>query len=469
MSDKKVLNINEMKKGFKDKDIPYRIKKINAKDGSISYVLDRPELARILAEELKYKQYMKNDFRYNGKFYEKIEDEEHLQLEVKKKLDGVIPQYSSRDINEVISLMKMECTVSSVIDNRYICVRNGIIDLEEMKFLKHDAKYFTTFMIDCDYNPMLDMSRWNTSYLKFFFETTFQNDDNLIQQAQEIIAMSLKPNPKKFKKMVCLLGEGSNGKSVYMNLIKALQGDNISTVPLKAIDTDKFALSEMVGVNVNIDADATGSRLEETSNLKKITTGDTVRIECKGKQGKSGILDVLMLVGLNKMPSSSDKSYGFARRFNILPFNSEFTDEIDKIDESKHIYGVMPELEYEIITNELDLLLTISIGLLKQLQKRSYRLTKSSKVDKATEDYQLMNDTVLAFVTENKGGSYTYEGIKAKILYEYYCDWCSDNECTPVTSTNFGKSFSKYYKKEKRKQGIYYTDVTLNDSLSMFS
>ncbi len=464
---KKVFNIKDAKRGIV-KDTKHSYIKVKFKpNGEEIKVLDRPNLAKILSEEIQYKQYMKQDYKYNGFYYEKIEDEEHLQLLVKKKLDGVIA-YTVRDINEVIMLMKMECTVNSVIEKRYLCVQNGIIDLKEMKFLKHSPDFFTTFMIKCDYTPRIDVERWRNSYLKFYFDTTFQEDENLIRQAQEIIAMSLKPNPKLFKKMVCLLGEGSNGKSIFMNIIKALQGNQVSTVPLKAIDSDRFALSEMIGVNVNIDDDATGSRLNETSNLKKITTGGALRTERKGKQGMTTTLDILMIIALNKMPSSCDKTHGFTRRFNILPFNSEFTDDIEKIDSTKHVYGTMPELEYNIINEELDILLSMSINLLKELEKRSYRLTKSNKVEQANEEYKLLNDSVLAFVMDNKEGTFKHDSIKAKVIYEHYCDWCTENECTPVTNTNFGRSFAKHYQKGKKKTGIVYLDVVLKEKITDF-
>lgn len=418
-----------------------------------------PILANIVAEDIIYKQYMKSDYKYNGFYYEKIQDVECLQKEIKHYIP--LELQTTRTINETMNLLKIDNTISSLSENEYISLNNGLINVKNGKIKEHTPEIFSLFKIPCEYKGKESMDKLINSRFYQYLKTTFKNDTDTIILVSEILGASLLPNPKLFKKIIFLLGDGSNGKSVFINIMQALHGNIFSTVPLKDIDSNRFSLAGMIGKKINVDADASGTRLEETSNLKKIATGDYVSIEEKGKQAVNGVLNVLLVVGLNKMPSSADKSYGFLRRNTILPFNQTFVNPSDTEAIAKGALPVDVNLESDIINNEMDVVLAFALAGLQRLLKNNYNTTSSKVVEAATKEYQLENDSVMAFYEFNKDGE-DVQDYSAAAMYTLYETWCINSLKTPVSTTSFGTRFTSYYKKVRGSKGYVYKNVRMN-------
>lgn len=419
-------------------------------------------LAKRLCKDKNYRQYQKTNYIFNGKHYEEIQEDEIIQNWIRE----ILPESKQRvrTLNEVMALMKISNTVTENEKKNLVNTKSGLLNLDTFEIIENNASYFTTFQVPA-YFP--SRKKYEGSKFQRYIQTTFwEGAEELIQ---EVLGVGLLPNPKKLQKCIFLLGEGSNGKSVFINLIKALNGDNVSTVPLKDIDSNRFALASMIGKNVNIDADASGLRLEETSNFKKITSGDEVHLERKGKQGTNGVLRNVMYIGLNKMPSTADKSHGFIRRNIIIPFEVEFVDpeeyEIKK-SQGRKIAIKDKNLEEEIVNNEMDIVFEFALDGLKRMIKNNYKFSENIKVENKIDEYKQEINSAYAFYKDNCKGSYVYESVRASVLYDVYREWCSEYEVSsPMTSTAFGLEMSKHYKKRRSSKGMIYFDVVLNEDI----
>ncbi len=81
-------------------------------------------------------------------------------------------------------------------------------------------------------------------------------------------------NDCPFEYFFVLVGEGSNGKSVFTGLLTALHSaSNVSNVPLKVLLENNFALADLEFKDVNIDEELSDSLIKDTSLLKKLTGG----------------------------------------------------------------------------------------------------------------------------------------------------------------------------------------------------
>jgi len=436
--------------------------------------IDSSMLAETVAHQITYKYYMNKHCIYNGEYYSSLESIEQLQKIVYDFIDNSNKR-KTRTINEVIDMLKMNNFIKQQETSKFITVENGLISLDDFKIYEHSKDIFTMFKVPCKYYHD-SITKLKGSRFEKFLKTTFKNDEKTILIAGEVLGASLLPNPKKFKTLVCLLGEGSNGKSVFINILKALHGNIVSSVPLKNLDNggngQNFELYNMVGKNVNIDADASGTRLEATENLKKITTGDAVSLVKKGEQAYTAVLNVLLVIALNKMPSSQDKSFGFARRFRILPFEQEFADESD-LDKKPNALAVDLTLEDDILKKEMDIVLAFALEGLKRLLNNNYKTTKSARVEEATNNYIEENDSVLAFKNDcDINGEFTFE-IHATDLFSYYETWCINNELPPVNKTTFGRRYKTLINDtswKRKNTGIIYTEIkVIKDSKLIWS
>lgn len=435
-------------------------------NGKTSRVLEN-KLADIIATDYKYKQYMKSDFIYNGKCYTKLEDVEDLQKIVKGYIErtGNDNLVKTKTIDEVVKQLRIDHTVSRTHSSKFISVDNGLINLHTLEVIPHTDEVFTLFSIPCEFNGIkTSMDKFESSRFNEYLTTTFKGDKEVIANIQEVFGASLMPNPEKFAKFVVLSGEGSNGKSLFLNILRALHGQIYSTVAWKDIDGNRFALKNMVGKNINIDADASGTRIEETSNFKKIVTGDPVSLEEKGKQAKEGILDVMMVVSVNSLPSTADKSDGFFRRMAIIPFEQQFAPK-DELKDKPNAIAIDYSLGSDIINNEMDIVLAFALEGLQRMLKNNYKMTKSEAVERATKEYKMNNNSVLAWLEHNKDGRYKCE-VPAKMLFESYEDWCDNNGHSPMSTHTFGKLLSKTFTKKRTRNGFSYVDVISHKPLS---
>jgi putative DNA primase/helicase len=131
------------------------------------------------------------------------------------------------------------------------------------------------------------------------------------------------------QKAVLLLGEGANGKSVWLNLVLNFLGrENVSTLSLHRIESDKFSAARLVGKLCNIGTDLPTAELAGTSLFKALTGGDTITAERKFEQSFEFRPFARLMFSANSAPRSDDNTHGFFRRWLVIPFNRTF-DESD--------------------------------------------------------------------------------------------------------------------------------------------
>lgn len=419
--------------------------------------------ADTLVEEIKYKQYLHKNYFYTGTHYEEYGSLEVLQKAIRDHTEK--DQQSMRLINEVVAQMRIKGVTTDNSDKKYITVNNGLLELKTGQLIPHDPNIFTTYKIDCNYDDNWK-DKYSGSNIERYFKTTFQNNQDLINIAIEVMGASLLPNPNLFKKQVMLLGDGNNGKSIYMNLIRALHGNKISAIPMNEIK-ERFSNSALVGYAVNIDDDASGTRLDETANLKKLATGGPVKIEFKqDKNIISAVLNILLIFGLNRMPSTSDRSHGFYRRYLILPFNQKFISENEKNSPGNKNALIGDDfLETNIIKNELDIVLGLAVEALQKLLKNGYKTTHSNIVDKTIDNYKSDSNSAYAFIRSMQQTNCKVKQIKSSLYYDAYKCWCSENEVdNPQSIKSFGIEAKKYYE-NKISNGSQYYNVDIDRSL----
>lgn len=422
------------------------------------------KLSQYISNQMGYKHYMNADFTYNGEYYQNVSEKNQIEKIISDEIVKARCNPTTNKINETLKLMRIDNMIYEADKPKKICTNSGLVDIESGVISPYDPKEFTLFKINCNFTSIDDgLNRFEGSRFEQYLKTTFKNDEEVIQNVKEVFGMSLLPNPKKFQRMVLLSGEGNNGKSLLINILKELHGGVISTVPLASIDSkssggQNFNIFNMIGKNINIDADASGSRLEGTENLKKITTGDSVQLTKKNEQGASGVLNVLMICAINNLPSSADKSEGFFRRFMLIPFRQHFYK-----DEAEKKQGSLPvdfNLEDDIIKNEMDIVLAWALEGLAMITINNYQPSYSKSVHDELLSYRKTTDSIFDFIEDNKNGSYVND-IKANHLYDYYVEWCKNNNHEPMKSTGFGRGMKKHYD-TKRSNGVIYLNVNTN-------
>src|SRR5208337_5133071 len=99
------------------------------------------------------------------------------------------------------------------------------------------------------------------------------------------------------------IGDGSNGKSTLINLIKALIGlKNVSSRGLQELEMNRFAKADLYGKLANLYADLPDTALRSVGIFKMLTGGDPITAERKFQNPFKFISGAKLIFSCNKVP-----------------------------------------------------------------------------------------------------------------------------------------------------------------------
>lgn len=290
---------------------------------------------------------------YNGGYYHRGMVSEN---EVKERVVSYIENNGiALSLNKEGAILeaikrKTHCSIMEFNANDYIvCLKNGMYDFRTHSFTPHKKysenpyKSFTqinvTFDRDADC-PLID---------KFIDEVFGQSRKQLIY---EILAYSILPTVK-FQKAFLLVGEGSNGKTVFLELLKYFLGeDNYSGVTLQML-SKRFQLANLRGKLANIVDDLPKYKLSDTGIFKQVVTDNNLSSELKFKAEVTFKNITKLYFACNEPPETEDVTPAFWRRWIIIACHSLFKRKLTEEDkQSANTYLADPDLLNKLITEQ---------------------------------------------------------------------------------------------------------------------
>ena len=369
-----------------------------------------------LMENYQYAKYNNSLYTYyKGKYYEDDEKNSRIKLDMINKL----PALKTKDQNEAYQNLKLRLPESY--PNEFpliINFRNGLYDLDKDCYMAHTPGIFSLNQINCIYNPDVICEDVNK-----LLDNISCNNTGIRTLLEEMLGYIL-IGDCRFQRSFILLGEGSNGKSVFLDMITNWLGsENCSSLALEDL-SDRFRPSQLVGKMVNIGDDSGADLLKNTAIFKKLVTGDPLTVEFKHGQPFSFSNRAKMIFSANNLPPSSDKSNGFMRRMTIIPFLAKFSPNDINYD---------PMIKEKITTEDAkSYILNIAIKAAKKLIKNK-KFTIPDVVTDELNKYEEANNNVLSYLNEVPP---LYETDVSK-TYANYCLYCVRNNTSPYKVNKF--------------------------------
>lgn len=235
--------------------------------------------------------------------------------------------------------------------------------------------------------PSTDLGKPTPVFDKYL-ETTFEHDPDIPALIPTLIGLSISPDihlPMAF----FFVGEGSNGKSVLLDLIKDIVTPQyVSATSLSRLSSSPYAAYELIGKRVNILSEEEAKYIE-ADRFKALVTGDMIQVERKYADPFSTQIRCRFLFSTNDTPTFKNLSNGLRRRIQIIPFRRTFSDEEQDRSLSDKLRAEIPG----IVGKSL-------LALRKFLteQKGIWRPTKS--MEQAKENFINESSTALEFASE---------------------------------------------------------------------
>ncbi|MDB4303715.1 hypothetical protein N9934_02875, partial [Desulfosarcina sp.] len=187
---------------------------------------------------LKFLEKERAFFRYNSQCYEQCSDDRlnnicQTELGIHREL--FTPSSKSNFIHFAIGNDLIDVETAYEDQVRYLTMQNGLYDLSQYQLIPHDPQIFTTNLLPYDFDPDAECPRW----LQYLNEV-FMNDAATIRFVQEAIGYAFhKSIPKAV--LFFLIGYGGNGKSVFIDVISSLCGEeNVCNISLNQLNDEKY-------------------------------------------------------------------------------------------------------------------------------------------------------------------------------------------------------------------------------------
>jgi len=368
--------------------------------------------------------------------YYKMYQEKWMDINSDFDLPDHIPKATTKYVNEVLEYIRSYTHVSrKEIDynqDRYINFENGLFDLEEWKLIEHDPEILNIAQIKARYEPEAKCPEI-TKYFK-----TCELPGQSITVLEEFSGYCLTTDVK-LQKAVMLYGNGANGKSVFINLLKTILGpDFVSGESLQNLEIDKYRVANLYGKRLNAFPDLKDSPLQ-TNEVFNTLTGNDLELtgERKYQHDFRFKPTAKLLFSANKIPFAYSDNYAYYRRWILIEFPKTF--ERDEIDEN--IIEKMTTEEEK--SGFINLMLE---GLKRLLQNR--RFSYDLGVDEIEKQYLLHSDNVPIF---EETCLRDCEGIEEpnskKEVYDFYLMWCNYHKINPVKPKTFTKKLDKIGRK----------------------
>ena len=346
----------------------------------------------------------------------------YVNSDIELKKFALKVEYSStnRTWANVIEILKMNATLVKPLDDRYLIpVQNGVYNLQTKQLEPFAPSYIITSKIVTAYkNNAVKPTFWDVDK---WLSSLACGDEEIVTLLWQIMNEAINPNHTRQKIGILYGQSGNNGKGTFQTLLINLIGrKNVSTLKPTEFN-EKFKVSQLIGKVCNIGDDISDAYIDDISNLMSIATGDPITAEDKGKPAFSIYSKAFCLFSGNGLPRTRNKD-GWGRRLLIIPFNADFSGQVNdpKIKE-QYVYDT-DVLEYvlkKVLEMDFDKFIEPQAVMdeIREYQKHNDRIQAYIEDVYIQNDYHTIPRVSLVFIKEDIKTYFEREGIKQHLPY----------------------------------------------------
>jgi len=200
-------------------------------------------------------------------------------------------------------------------------VANGILDLRTGDLRPHDPAALLHKLAPVEYQPDAACPRWED-----FLHEVFLGDADLVAFAHRLAGYLLTGDTRE-QAAFFLVGNGANGKTVFVETLRALLGTYAADTPASVFLGTREApadLAPLLGARLVTASEGAGTQGLNEALLKRVTGGDPVTCRPAYRDPFSYSPAFKLLFPTNEVPRFASQSYALKRRLYLLPFRQTF-------------------------------------------------------------------------------------------------------------------------------------------------
>lgn len=248
--------------------------------------------------------------------------EPHGHTTIAEECERLLGAWSSNQrVKEITEKIARQCQMKPGefdTDPNRLVVGNGIVDLHDGTLTGYTPDEYHRTKIDVDWNPQAE-----TGFIDDFLADVTRGDKDTLYRAiahclyKEYVA----------EKAVMLLGDGQNGKSVFLSLVEQFLGtENVSHRALQDFDDNDYAANNLEGKLANIHPDMGDESVSDLGTFKKLTGRDIMTADVKYERPITFENHASLLFAANRMPVLEEDTHALWRRWVYVNFPYRFDD-----------------------------------------------------------------------------------------------------------------------------------------------
>lgn len=244
---------------------------------------------------------------------------------------------NSKFKNELITALQMLArrNIPKPAKTKYIQFKDKAVNIEDGKIYPVSSRFFFTNPIPWEIGETPDTPTLDKLFKDWVGE-------RYVQTLYEIIAYCCYRG-YPIQVLFSFIGCGRNGKTQFQRILTKFLGiSNVSCTELDSLagpNKNRFETFKLYKKLACQMGETNFGLMNNTSILKKITGGDMIGFEKKGKDPFDDYSYAKILINSNSLPTSEDTSEGFYRRWVIIDFPNQFKEGTD-------IFLTIPDQEY---------------------------------------------------------------------------------------------------------------------------
>lgn len=277
-------------------------------------------------------------FQWRGRHYVKLTDRE-IEAFAEENFNPAPTQTMRKEFAAKVGVTNVTNREQLDASGRNkIAFLNGVLDTRTMEFLEHSPERFIRGHLPYDYSPDA-----RAPFFEKWIDGLMLHDKDLVAALQEFLGYIVEGGPYTHHKMLWLSGVGRNGKSTFIDVMKALIGkQNYISASLAHLMNDKFMSAMLDGKLLCASEEVNPGDFRDSGLVKTLTGDGEITAQRKFKPAFDMTNRAKLVWSLNELPQLSDLTPGMLSRIIIIPFNRFFSDaEQDKGIKAK-LFGELP-------------------------------------------------------------------------------------------------------------------------------
>lgn len=311
----------------------------------------------------------------------------------------------------------------------YIAFKNGVYDMSTATMMDPSPELVITNVIPHNWDESAECEAVDK-----VLEKMACGDIDMQTNLIEVMGVCMYRSAE-FGQSAILLGSGSNGKSTYIKMLRALLGvQNVSSLDLSVIGK-QFQTGRLLGKLANLGDDISNEfqHGDVLAVFKKVATGERLYTDVKGADGFEFAPYCTMVFSSNEFPRLADYTEGMMRRLFPIEFNAVF---------KKSDPDYNPRITQDVTSEKAcEYMCKLGLyGLSSVMQQNGF--SPNSASSRRVEEIERENDTVLAWMLDTDRDADSMDGESIAIQYEAYAEWCKSGGMKSVSRTKFTRSIS---------------------------